>query len=99
MGVKVTCNYRITKIEEVQVPVFSGDCRTETEKTEKKLRLSLEYEYSSTVNAGRRGDGSRQVEHMLVDQIFIEHGTLPVTEVFDDLREESSNKGLVDLQK
>ena len=34
-----------------------------------------------------------------VDQVVVEHGTLPVTEIFDELKDESINYGQVDLEK
>lgn len=35
----------------------------------------------------------------IVDHLVVEHGTLPVTEVFDDLRATSANNGVVDYNR
>ena len=42
-------------------------------------------------------DGLRETR--FVDQVVVEHGTLPVTELFDELKTDSLNQGLIDQQE
>jgi hypothetical protein len=35
---------------------------------------------------------------MRTPQLIVEHGTLPLTEVYDELREQSANKGATDME-
>ncbi len=40
-----------------------------------------------------------QVEQRLTDQVVVEHGTVPVDDLFEELRSESCNNGNIDLDK
>lgn len=42
-------------------------------------------------------DYSSKIEERLVDQVVIEHGTLPMDELYFDLKPESRNLGAVDM--
>ena len=40
-----------------------------------------------------------QLEERITDQVVVEHGTVPVVELFEELRAESCNKGNLDMDK
>lgn len=52
-----------------------------------KLSVSLSSDYTEGV-----------VDHRKVDQVVVEHGTLPLDELYFDLKEESVNRGEVDYK-
>ena len=58
------------------------------ENNDSELKVTLKNEYDNTL-----------YDYRYVDQVIIEYGTLPVTEIFDELKNESINYGEIDLNK
>jgi len=46
-----------------------------------------------------RNELSGEVEERLTDQVIVEHGTVPLDDLFEELRAESCNNGSVDMDK
>ena len=76
MGVKMTCDWHVEKIEK---NIHNEDSL---------LMVTLRNEYAEDLK-----------EMRYVDQVIVEHGTLPVTEIFDSLRNDSINDGLIDTEE
>jgi 2,4-dienoyl-CoA reductase-like NADH-dependent reductase (Old Yellow Enzyme family)/thioredoxin reductase len=68
------------------------------------VTLTINTRLLSVRRAGNRlvallgSDYSERTEERLVDQVVVEHGTLPLDELYFALRESSSNRGEVDYQ-
>jgi N-methyl-L-proline demethylase len=68
------------------------------------VRLTINTRLLSVRRAGNRlvallgSDYSERTEERLVDQVVVEHGSLPLDELYFALKESSSNRGAVDYQ-
>ncbi len=61
------------------------------------LRLTAVNRHNGKLIATLYNEYSKQTVERTVDQVIVEHGTLPIAELYFDLKAESSNLGEVDL--